>query len=269
MATIVFKLPPLPDPAGFVDSLSTMTDEEKLIQSMCGVAATASLLIPAWHSLLAAETAYPDAEKGNDYPRLVMTYFMREAMLDIVLGYIRKVYESERSLSTGTILKLLFDRSAVEALRAYATKVRGDSALSETEFNSRITILKLLCAAHLAPNGAITDPLLARVGIQTKLARHAANKRTAHITLDDYEIGLDDLHQLIKNALAIATHIQAILGKSQCPFDHAEIDRAAYDGVKLLFGCSHAGGLLTDDWIAKSKPIAPERTGNAGETVGM
>jgi len=246
MAKLVLTMPPLPDPDALQDHTRDMDDETKLIQSMRGFASGVSMLIPAYHFLLAAETAHPEAEAGNSYPRLLTTYFMKESMLDTVLLYLRRLFECHpRSLAAGTIAEFLSREDLREALRGRSRVALGEAALDDHRFEGLVNVLTIQCAVHVFPN--VNDPLLARIGRQVRLARRAANKRAAHITLDEYNISIDDIHQLVSNAMGIARSIQAILGRDACDTDYAEVDAGAYEAAGQLFGFSHAVGRLLDD----------------------
>ncbi len=263
MAKLVLTLPALPDPDALQDHTGEMDDEAKLIQSMRGFACGVSMLIPAYHFLLAAEIAHPEAEAGDSYPRLVMTCFMKETMLDTVLLHLRRLFErsdsknkKRASLGAGTIAELLVQDDLREALRLRSREALGEGAIGDEEFGHRIEILALQCAMHV--EAADSHPALARVFQQAELVRRAANKRAAHITLDEYNIGIDDIHQLVSNAVAIARSIQAILGLDACDTDYAEVDAGAYEASEQVFGCSHGAGRLLDEPRASGDEQAPE-----------
>lgn len=243
MAKLILKLPPLPDPQDLQDHTRDLSDEARLIQSMKGFACGVSMVIPAYHFWLGAETAHPASEAGDSYPRLVLTYFMKEAMLDAVLLSLRRLFESDpRSLAVGTIANLLAREDMRAVLRIRSRVLLKEAALPDHDIDGKIEVLLIQCAIHLSPSAR--DPLLARVGRQVQLARRAANKRAAHITLDEYAISLDDIHQLVSNALAIARSIQGLLGRDACDTDLVEVDGAAYEAAAHVFGISHACGRL-------------------------
>jgi hypothetical protein len=85
------------------------------------------------------------------------------------------------------------------------------------------------------------DPM---ISTQAVLARLAANKRAAHMTLDDFGITDSDLRDLVFQASLIARAIQQCFGENACDSNYKEIDKASYEESIEMFGVKHSRGLL-------------------------
>lgn len=239
--------PPLPDPCTFQNHTATMTSEEKAILSLRGFACAASMLIPSYHIWLAATEAEESVDKAADYPNLVMRTYMREEMLDHLLVQVRRLFDPDtKSLAAGTIASLL-DRSKIRefldhrAIASTSAAVIRDPQWAKDHFR----LVHERCSHGLVTRirDLPTDAPLFQV--QAYLARRAANKRAAHMTLDDYGITQSDIRDLCFTTLVIARAIHRILGDDVYSGNYADVDWGSYEAAARIFGRRHAAGLLT------------------------
>lgn len=63
------------------------------------------------------------------------------------------------------------------------------------------------------------------------LIRRMANKAIAHITLDDYKVRPNDIHQVFIAVLTIACAIQTIMGALACETNLVEVENMACEVV--------------------------------------
>ena len=240
--------PPLPDPSQFRNRSSSMSDEERAMLSLRGFACAASMLLPAYHLLAAATELRSTRPQTTDYATLILREFLRESMLDYLLVHLRRLYDREPSLAGGAIATLLnvphVRRFVLERAAKYASPLRefdmawADSHLS---FIQKHCALQLVREANKLPSDA---PI---IQIQSFLARRAANKRSAHMTLDDWKITSSDIRDLVFNALLVARSIQRVHGDDVYVGNYQEVDYGAYEAASNVLGHRHTSGLLLVD----------------------
>jgi hypothetical protein len=96
LAEIHFNIgPPLPDPKSFKEHSKSLEPKVKAIHSLKGFACAVSLLIPAYHFLMAANAAYREGIKEKPYPKVVTIIFMKEAMFERLVLQTRRLYDRD------------------------------------------------------------------------------------------------------------------------------------------------------------------------------
>jgi hypothetical protein len=204
------------------------------------------MMLPAYHYFLAADELKRRKQRPKDYPTLIFRHFMRESMFDCVMIHLRRLNDpDERSLAGGTIAALLAQGSVLEFLLERAKRLKTVAKrlrLGDPKLHLRFVQMQcsqlLIQHAHLLPANA---PL---PQIQAFLARRTANKRSAHMTLDDWAITSSDIRDLVLRAAIIARAIQRVLGSDVYPGNYRDVDRGAYSSSRALFGVRHGSGLL-------------------------
>jgi hypothetical protein len=83
--------------------------------------------------------------------------------------------------------------------------------------------------------------------VQAYLARRTANKRSAHMTLDDYGITRSDVRDLSFSTLVVARSIHRVFGDDAYPGNYADVDRGSYEAAARVFSHRHTAGLLACD----------------------
>lgn len=248
MAKLEIKLgAPLLDPRTFQNFASTMTKEEKALLSLRGFACSASMMLPSYHLWLAATEAEVTAGTALDYPDLVMHTYMRESMLDHLFVQVRRLFDPDlKSLAAGTIARLLDEPEMIEYLVRRATGATSASAMLDSQWvKSHFLLVQQRCALSLVNHlGDLTNdaPLLQ---IQAYLARRMANKRSAHMTLDDYGITQSDIRDVCFNILVIARALHRVQGDDVYAGNYADVDRGSYDAAERILAHRHTAGLLT------------------------
>lgn len=249
MVKLHLKLrPPLPDPSEFNNHTSSMDSNTKAIQSLRGYACAVSMLIPAYHFFLASNAANKVEIKNKKYKQAITIIFMKEAMFDRLVIQWRRLYDGNRkSLSGGNIVELLQQSDVRAWLEDRSrTQMKWSSDEEKGIFDANINFVLRQCKLQLKNQGelSVNDPMLAT---QAVLARRAANKRAAHMTLDNFGITDSDLHDLVFQACLIARAIQQCFGIDTCDTNYEEIDKGSYDASFDMFGLSHPRGLLLSD----------------------
>ena len=246
--------PPLPDPSEFNNHTSSMDGNTKAILSLRGYACAVSMLIPAYHFFLASNAANKVGIKDKKYQQAITIIFMKEAMFERLVIQLRRLYDGNRkSLSSGNIVKLLQQADVRAWLEDRSrSQMKWSSEEERGIFDANIKFVLMQCELQLKLQGelSVNDPMLAT---QAVLARRAANKRAAHMTLDDFGITNFDLHDLVFEACLIARAIQQCFGIDVCDTNYEEVDKGSYDASVDMFGLSHPLGLLLGDLDANLK----------------
>lgn len=214
--------------------------------SLRGFACAASMLLPAYHLLAAATELRSTRPQTTDYPTLILREFLRESMLDHLLIHLRRLYDTDESSLSGRAIATLLNvpqvrRFLLERAAKYASRSKqfdmawADSHLSFVQKHCELQLVKHVhqLASH-AP----------MIQIQSFLARRAANKRSAHMTLDDWKITSSDIRDLVFNALLVARAIQRVHGDDVYVGNYQEVDNGAYEAASRVFGHRHTSGLL-------------------------
>lgn len=250
MAKLVIKFgPPLPDPHAFQNHTATMTKEEKAVLSLRGFACAASMIIPSYHLWLAATEAEVTTGSVSDYPNLVMHTYMRESMLDHLLVQVRRLFDPDpKSLAAGTIDLLLREQNMIEYLvhRALGSPSAGVT-LDPQWTEDHLRLVQQLCSLVLVRDVSdlpIDAPLFQ---VQAYLARRSANKRSAHMTLDDYGITQTDIRDVCFNILIIARALHRVYGDDVYSGNYIDVDRGSYEAADRVLAHRHTAGLLTCD----------------------
>ncbi len=255
MAKLHIKLgPSLPYPCEFKNHTSLLDNNEIAMLSLRGYACAVSMLIPAYHFFLASNLAGDAGLKGKEYQQAITIAFMKEAMFDRLIIQLRRLYDNDlESLSSGNIVKLLQQSDVYAWLETRSrTKMKWSSDKEAEKFDSNIKFVIRSCEFQLKTLSELSanDPMLAT---QAVLVRRAANKRAAHMTLDDFRITESDLHDLVYKACLIARAIQQCLGGDACDTSYEEIDKGSYDASISMFGVKHPRGILLGDLDANLK----------------
>ena len=216
--------------------------------SLRGFACAGSMLLPAYHLLAAAIELRSTRPQTTDYPTLILRHFLRESMLDHLLVHLRRLYEPEPSLAGGAIATLLnvpqVRHFLLERAAKYASPLREfDMAWAE----SHLSFVQKHCALHLVRKANKLPSGAPMIQVQSFLARRAANKRSAHMTLDDWEITSSDIRYLVFNALVVARAIQRVHGDDVYVGNYQEVDKGAYEAASKVFDRRHTSGLLLVD----------------------
>jgi hypothetical protein len=226
-----------------------MTDEERAVSSLRGFACAASMMIPSYHLWLAATEAEVATGSALDYPSLVMRTYMRESMLDHLLVQLRRLYDPDpKSLAGGTIASLLSDSKICEFLvhRAIGSASPGvaiDPQLAE----DHLRLAQERCSLSLVTHVRDLPPDAPLFQVQAYLTRRAANKRSAHMTLDDYGITRSDIRDLCFSTLIIARALHRVHGDDIYSGNYADIDWGSYEAAARVFDHRHTAGLLACD----------------------
>jgi hypothetical protein len=250
MATLKIRLgPPLPDPTSFRNHSSSMTNEEKAVLSLRGFACAASMLLPAYHLLIAATEVSDTQPQTTDYPTLILRIFLRESMLNHLLVYLRRLYDPDpESLGGGTIATLLSEPQVLQFLLERAANCTSPSSQFDMAWaESHLSFVQKRCAVQIVRHVHQLPSDAPMIQVQSFLARRAANKRSAHMTLDDWQITPSDLRDLVSNALLIARAIQRVHGNDVYNGNYQEVDKGAYEAASKVLGHRHAFGLLLVD----------------------
>lgn len=250
MAKLEIKFGPLlPDPRTFQNNTATLTGEGKAVLSLRGFACAASMMVPSYHLWLAATEAEVTAGSALDYPDLVMHTYMRESMLDHLLVQVRKLFDPDpKSLAAGTIALLLDEPKIREYLvhRALGSTSAGVT-LDPQWAEDHLRLAQQRCSLGLVTdvNNLPTDAPLFQV--QAYLARRTVNKRSAHMTLDDYGITQSDIRDICFNILIIARALHRVHGDDVYSGNYADVDRGSYEAADRVLAHRHTAGLLTCD----------------------
>ena len=244
----------MPDPGEFKNHTSSLDNNEIAMLSLRGYACAVSMLIPAYHFFLASNLANEAGLKGKEYQQAITIMFMKEAMFDRLIIQLRRLYDGDlKSLSSGNIVKLLQQPDVYAWLENWSrTKMKWSSEEEAVIFDANIKFVIRQCELQLKTQGELStnDPMLAT---QAVLVRRAANKRAAHMTLDDFGITDSDLYDLVFEACLIARAIQQCLGGDACDTNYEEVDQGSYDASASMFGVKHPRGLLLGDLDANLK----------------
>lgn len=250
MAKLEIKFgPPLPAPRLFQEHTATMTDEERAVLSLRSFACTASMMIPSYHLWRAATEADANTGTAPDYPSLVMRTYMRESMLDHLLVQVRRLFDCDsKSLAAEAIASLLKKPKISKFLvqRAIDSSPTGVT-LDPQWVEDHLRLVQEYCSLGLVNNinKLPTDAPLFQ--IQLYLARKFVNKRSAHMTLDDYGITHSDVRDICFNTLIIARALHRILGDDTYSGNYYDVDRDSYEGAARIFDHRHTAGLLACD----------------------
>ena len=112
---------------------------------------------------------------------------------------------------------------------------------------SHLRFVQARCSLQLVNHVQNLSADAPMIQVQALLARRAANKRAAHMTLDDYGITHSDIRDLVFNALLIARAIHRVLGGDAYTGNYEEVDQGAYEAAAQVFGHRHSKGLLLVD----------------------
>jgi hypothetical protein len=241
--------PPIPDPHTFQNHTATLTGDERAILSLRGFACAASMMVPSYHLWLAATEAKETTDNVSDYPSLVICTYMRESMLDHLLVQIRRIYDPDpRSLAAGTIACLLEDSKIRKFLvdRAIGAAHAG-SPFDPQWAEDHLSLVRERCSLGLVTQ--IQDlPIDASLfQIQAYLARRVANKRSAHITLDDYGITKSDIRDICFSTLIIARAVHRVHGDDVYSGSYVDVDWGSFEAATRIIGHRHTAGLLARD----------------------
>lgn len=252
--------PPLPDPSSFQNHTSSLNDEEKTVHSLRGFACVASMLLPAYHLFFAAIEVGEKIAARRGYPSLILQIFLSESMLNQLLVQIRRLYDPNPGSLGGGLLASLLAQPEIRSLMIKRASDRDcktsiDSAWAE----SHLRFVQARCSLQLVNHVQNLPADAPMTQVQAHLARRAANKRAAHMTLDDYGVTLSDIKDLVFNAMLIARAIQRVMGDDTYTGNYEEVDRGAYEAAAQVFGHRHSNGLLLVDLEAnvdlyRSKP---------------
>lgn len=241
--------PPLPDPHGFQNHTSAMTDEERAVLSLRGFACAASMMIPSYHLWLAAteveaETA---ADSDSGYPNFILRTYMRESMLDHLLVQVRRLYDPDRrSLSGGAIASLLDEPRIREFLVRRAMGYAFADGNRDPEWiMDHLHLVQERCSLGLVTHARDLRPDAPLFQLQAYLARRTVNKRCAHMTMDDYGITRSDIRDLSFSTLIIARALHRVHGEDVYAGNYADVDWGSYEAAARVFGHRHTAGLLT------------------------
>lgn len=260
--------PPLQDPREFQNHTAAMTDEERAVLSLRGFACAASMMIPSYHLWLAATEAEATNGGASDYPNLVMRTYMRESMLDHLLVQLRRLYDpAPRSLAGGTIASLLDESKIREFLvhRAIGSVPAGVT-LDPEWAEDHLRLVQERCSLGLVTHVRDLPPDAPLFQRQAYLARRTANKRSAHMTLDDYGITQSDIRDLCFSTLVIARALHRVHGDDVYSGNYADVDWGSYEAAAGVFDHRHTAGLLACD-LEENIDILVHRI-RSGRTVG-
>ncbi len=225
-----------------------MGDEEKAILALRGFASAASMIIPSYHLWLAALHADDNSSiSSSDYPRLILHTYMREAMLDQLLVQLRRLYDPDKnSLAGGTISSLLKKAMVHNWLVARAKEVSHSTLSFDANLTeNHLTFIQEHCSLCLVNKAEALQNNAPRLQVQALLVRRAANKRSAHMTLDDYALTQSDLRDVCFHTLLIARAIQRVYGDDVYSGNYVHVDSGSYEAAAQVFGNGHSKGLLT------------------------
>jgi hypothetical protein len=237
------------DPSAFQNHTTKMTDETRAVLSLRGFACASSMIIPSYHLWIAATETQVPISSAADYPDLVMCIYMRGSMLDHLLVQLRRLYDpNPKSLGSGTIASLL----AQSKIREFLIQRAIDTSIGKVLFDRRSAEDHLRLVQELCSLGLVTRPVdlpkdAPLIQIQAYRARRAANKRSAHMTLDDYSITRSDIRDVCLSTIVIARAMQRVHGSEVYSGNYADVDRGSYEAANRLFNHRHTAGLLTAD----------------------
>lgn len=250
MAKLKIKFgPPIPDFRIFQNNTVKMTNEEKVVLSLRGFASAVSMMIPTYHFWLAAIEVEVNANSALDYSNIVTHSYMRESMLDYLLIQVRRVLDPDRkSLAAGTIAELLDEPDMLRYLvRRSLDLAPAKEILDAQSVENHLRLVQQLCSLGIVND---VDKLAADAPlfqVQTYLLRRAANKRSAHMTFDDYGFSRSDICDVCFKILVIARALHRVCGDDVYLGNYADVDRGSYEASARILGHRHAAGLLTSD----------------------
>lgn len=249
MAKLVLRPePPFPDPNTFQNHTAKMTREEKAVLALRGFACGASMIIPTYHLWHAANETPDSTDSPPDYPQIVMRRYMQESMLDHLLVQVRRLFDHHQtSLAAGTIASLLDDQNIREFLVKRALGTTPRVAIDPQRIQDHLILAQRLCSLCLVKERSELPSDAPPLQVRAFLARRMANKRSAHMTLDDYQISRSDIRDLCFNILIIARALQRVHGEDLYSGNYAEVDRGSYEAASRIFSHRHTQGLLTSD----------------------
>jgi len=230
----------------FQDYTKTLTNEGKAIHSLRGFACATSMLIPSYHLWFAAAEVSMNEKRIGDYSERVIRTYMVDAMLDHLLIQIRRIYDPTlNSLAAGTIVKSLDNptiRNHLITRASVSAKEKG-----EVWVNNHLNLVHEYCSLGLITKKSDLPIITPLFQIQVFLARRAANKRAAHMTLDDFGISPDDIYNLCYTTIIIARSIHRVLREDAYVGSYADVDEGAYEAASRFFRYKHTAGLLTSN----------------------
>jgi len=228
----------------FQDYTKTLTDEGKAFQSLQGFACATSMLIPSYHLWFSATETSMIGNRTEDYSDIVMRTYMDSAMLDHLLIQIRRIFDPDlNSLAAGTIVKSLNNPDILNYVISRATVSSEEKG--EEWIKNHLNLVREYCSLALVKKRSDIPIIAPLFQIQAYLARRAANKRAAHMTLDDFGISADDIHNLCYTTVIIARSIHRVLREDVYVGNYSDVDKGAYEGATRIFRYKHSTGLLT------------------------
>lgn len=224
--------PPTIDPASFQDS--DLGDLGGLVQSLRWFVSRSSLLIYFWsmHSAVEAEAQSP--RSARPLPPHA-TYMLRRALLHSVILEIRALHDrNPKSLGSRQLADKLNLVSARADFNQFLTKNPHQRMMEdETRRDAYLDYVKRYAEIMSASDGKSTiqhHPLSSK----TQLIRRMANKAVAHSTLDDYELGGNDIGDVVLGSLTIACAIEAAVGDVAISNDLARVETSGFEAAAML-----------------------------------
>ena len=201
------------------------------------------------HGLPSSRPARHRQRIVKEYPGVVMCIYMRSSMLDLLLVQLRRLYDPDlRSLAAGTIALLLAKPNIREFLIERAFGTLGDKMLLDRESAEKhLQFVQGRCALAPVKHPEDLQGDAPPLQIQAFLTRHAANKRSAHMTLDYFSIGRSDIRDVCVSTVMIARAMQRVFGPEAYTGNYADVDWGSYEAAAGYFNHRHSAGLLTDE----------------------
>lgn len=201
------------------------------VQFLRGVFSRVSLCVPAYYYFLGAASAHDAANESADYPFKVAQSYSEFSDLNTLTLSCRKLFDhSKKPDLTGGNFAKVSDTVLLEHARHWAKH----ASRSEEDAFAALKFLRRFfgeCSQTDTQLLQARSPLQKRVGL---LKQHA-DRASAHLSLEDYALHIDDLTHFVAACVVIGEIVRSFDMPHAGPAYFNQLDTASHQAAKRIF----------------------------------